>query len=278
MKTASEQLFETYLHSHGLNEFDYEAEIAGITRHPDYRLRLVDSDIFFEVKEFEPPKVIRAGGSFDPYPPIRSKINEAQKQLRDLKGRMCGIVLANPHGSLVFLRPMDIFGAMLGNVGITMPFDTETGAYDSERTTQAFLSGGKMIRYKNGQAIAPQNTTISAICVLGAVAESSRRFAIRVAELKRESGESGTLVSILEKAIETQGTAAGASIHHPCIQVYANPYAVAPLTEAFGTGPWDERFGVRNGRLLGVFAGSSLAALEADERAAGLEGRNPLDC
>jgi hypothetical protein len=48
---------------------------------------------------------------------------------------MCGIVLANPNSSFVFLEPMVIFGAMLGNVGITMPFDDEVDPYDFERTT-----------------------------------------------------------------------------------------------------------------------------------------------
>jgi hypothetical protein len=239
-------------------------------------VRLAESDLFFEVKEFASPEEIRAGGSFDPYPPIRSKINEAQKQLRALKGQMCGIVLANPHGSFVFLEPMVIFGAMLGNVGITMPFDAKAGAYDSERITQTFLSGGKMIRYKNGQAVDSQNTTISAVCVLDAVAESSRRLAIRVAQLKRESGQSSTLVSLFEKALETQGAETKDSRHHLRIQVYENPYTVAPLVEAFGTGPWDERFGVRNGRFLRVFAGSLLAALEADELTAGVARSDPL--
>jgi len=277
MKTASDQLFETYLRSHGLNEWDHEPEIAGTTRHPDYRVRLMESEIFFEVKGFAPPEEIPAVGSFDPYRPIRSKINEAQKQLHALKGQICGIVLANPHRSFVFLEPMDIYGAILGNLGITMPFDAEAGAFDSERATQAFLSGGRMIRYnKKGLAIAPQNTTISAVCTLGSVEEDSRRFAIRVAKVKRETGQSGTLESILETALETQGTEAGASLHHLCIQVYENPYAVAPLMEAFGTGPWDERFGARDGRFLRVFAGSSLAALEADELASGVERPDPL--
>jgi hypothetical protein len=189
---------------------------------------------------------------------------------------MCGIVLADPHSPFVLLEPMDIYGAILGNLGITMPFDAETGTFDSERATQAFLSGGKMIWYKQEQAIAPQNTTISAICVLGAIEEDSRRFAIRVAELKREAGQSGTLERILETALETHGSGVDASLYHIRIQVYENPYAVAPFVEGFGTGPWDERFGVRNDRLLRVFAGSSLAALEVDELASGVERPDPL--
>lgn len=276
MKTASEQLFETYLHSHGLKEFDYEPEITGTARHPDYRVKLVGSQIFFEVTEFEPDAEIPAGGVLDPYRPIRSKIQGKREQLHDLKGQMCGIVLANPHSSFVCLGPMDIFGAMLGNLGIAMPFDAEAGAFDSERATQVFLSGGKMLRYKKGQAIASQNTTISAVCILDYVEEDSRRFRIRVAQLRHETGPSGTLESILGIALETQSAEVGASRHHLRIQVYENPYAVAPLVEAFGTGPWDERFGVRNGRLLRVSAGLSLAALEADEFGAGVERSDPL--
>ncbi len=276
MKTASEQLFETYLHNHGLKEFDYELEITGTTRHPDYRVKLVESQIFFEVTEFEPDAEILAGGSLDPYRPIRSKINEKQKQLHVLKGQMCGIVLANPHNSFVCLEAIDIFGAMLGNLGITTPFDAETRTFDSKRATQAFLSGGKMLRHKKGQAIGSQNTTISAVCILGYVDEDLRRFAIHVAKLKHESGPSGALESILEMALETQSAEVGASRHHLRIQVYENPYAVAPLVEAFGTGPWDECFGVRNGRLLRVSAGSSLAALEAEEAGAGVERPDPL--
>jgi hypothetical protein len=127
-----------------------------------------------------------------------------------------------------------------------------------------------MIRYKNGQAVDSQNTTISAICVLDAVAEGLRRFKIRVAELKRESGQSGTLVSLLEKALEMQGTETNDARHHLRIQVYENPFACVQLSEAFGTGPWDERFILRDDRVLRVFADSSLAALEADEFAAGV--------
>lgn len=275
MKTISEQLFETYLRSHGLNEFDYEPEIAGTTRHPDYRVSLAELEIFFEVKGFEPREPIPAAGSCDPYSPIRSKINEAQKQLHPLKGQMCGIVLADPHSPFIFLEPMEIYGGMLGNLGITMPFDVEAGAFDSERATQAFLSGGKMIRYKDGDAIAPQNTTISAVCVLGAVSEGSR-LGIRIANWERKMGQSRTLESVLDMAVEAHGTEADASVHRLRLQVYENPYAVAPLAEAFGMGPWDERFGVRDGCLLRVFAGLSLAAFEADERASGLERPDPL--
>jgi len=188
---------------------------------------------------------------------------------------MCGIVLADPRNSFVELEPMNIYGAMLGNLGISLPFDPEAGAFDSERATQEFLSGGKMVRYKQGQAIAPQNTTISAICVLGYVNENLRRFRIRVAQLQHETGSSGTPESIrpiLVKVHETHD----AFPRHLRIQVYENPCAVRPLVKAFV--PWSppERFGLRNGHFCRVFVGPSLAALEADERASGVERSDPL--
>jgi hypothetical protein len=277
MRTVSEQRFEEYLRNRGFNDFEYEPEIVGLSRHPDYRLSLAGSNIYFEVKEFEPHREIPVGGSYDPYAPIRSKISEAQKQVRALKGQMCAVVLANPHNrSLVHLDSVEICSAMFGNLEIEWPFDAEAGAFDSERAAQVFLSGGKMIRYKNGQPIAPQNTTISAVCVLGYVQEVRRRFRIRVAELRRETWQSRALLSILEQVFQTDGAAGGARRDHLRIQVYENPYAVAPLVDAFGTGPWDERFGVRNSRLLRVFVGSSLAALEVDELSSGVEISDPL--
>ncbi len=77
-------------------------------------------------------------------------------------------------------------------------------------------------------------------------------------------------------AREAEGTEADGSISHLRIVVYENLYAVVPLTEAFGTGPYDERFGVREGRLRRVFVGPSLEALEADERAVGVKRPGPL--
>ncbi len=270
-KTASELLFERYLRDRGLDDFDYEPEVEGTSKRPDYLVTLGESEVFFEVKEFKPPVNVPTTGWFDLYSSIRSKIAEAQKQLRPLKGRMCAVVFANPHNAFVFLKPMSIYGAMLGNLGLTMPANPATGSLDVSRAVQAFLSGGKMHRHKNGRAIAPQNTTMSAICVLEALGEGSRRFGIRIAQWEHETGEMCSPERIWNLAREAEGTEADGSISHLRIVVYENLYAVAPLTEAFGTGPYDERFGVREGHLRRVFVGPSLEALEADERAVGVK-------
>jgi hypothetical protein len=275
-KTSSEQLFETYLRDHGINDFEYEPGITGTERRPDYRVPAGGNDVFFEVKEFEPGEIIQGVVSFDPYPPIREKINYAQKQLKTLKGKMCAIVLANPHGAFVHLDGMIVFGAMLGNMGITMPFDPKTKSFDDSRARSTFLEGGKMVRHKAGIKIAPQNTTISAICVLNTLAVGSRRLSIRIKKWEQETGQKRTFDQVWDMATEAQGTEADGSIYRLRLVTYENPYAVAPLTESFGNGPFDERFGVREGRVIRVFAGTELLKLEAEERAANAQNEDPF--
>lgn len=265
MKTSSEKMFEDYLNSCGISEFYYEPDIENTPKHPDYKVRFSNSDIFFEVKEFEPPTDILSGGFFDPYKPIRSKINDAQPQLRPIKGQMCGIVLASFH-PLVSLEFMFIYGAMLGNIGFSMPFDAETATCDSEFVSNMFTTGGKMIQYRGGQAINSQNTTISAICVVKYINESSRLFN---SKLKRKVGHGATIENIMKATFELLETSNDTPLIHTAIQVYENPYAVAPLDKFFGKGVWDERFGVlEDGSIGRLFVGSSLAALESEEKEA----------
>lgn len=161
---------------------------------------------------------------------------------------------------------------------IAIPFDRDTQSFNGDRASQTFLSGGKMIRYKNGRAIATQNTTISAVCVLGCVAEGRRRFAIRIARRKREVGKAWSLRDELYKMfMDAQGTDADPSLYHLCVEVYENPGAVAPLARAFGRGPYDERFGATSeGRLSRLFVGSGLQALETQELEAGVYRGDPL--
>ena len=72
-------------------------------------------------------------------------------------------MLYNNDKPLVELGWQYVYGAMLGNLGFSMPVNTETGIADESQTQRKFGGGGKMYRYLDGQAIAPQNRTISAI-------------------------------------------------------------------------------------------------------------------
>ena len=70
--------------------------------------------------------------------------------------------------------------------------------------------------------------------------------------------------------------AADASRQYLRVQVFNNPYAVAPLSTAFGDGPYDERFGTVEGRVCRTFVGSELQKLETAEKESGVR-HSPLD-
>lgn len=52
MKNKSEMLLEGYLRHYGYRDFDFEPEIPGSSRRPDYRLRWANGEVLLEVKEF----------------------------------------------------------------------------------------------------------------------------------------------------------------------------------------------------------------------------------
>jgi hypothetical protein len=118
-KTAGELLFEEYLASIKINDWAYENSISGTQKRPDYSfshagaLVLLDvKDFRGEIKDFDPD----AGfGPYDPYRPIREKINEGSRKFKDLKSYPCALATYSRDKPLVDLRPMFVYGAMLGN-------------------------------------------------------------------------------------------------------------------------------------------------------------------
>src|SRR5258705_3491439 len=86
LKNKSEMLLEGYLRSQGYDAFDFEPEIAGTTRRPDYRLRVPGGEVLLEVKEFRGnADDFRGGfGYFDPYPPLREKLDTARDKFSKL--------------------------------------------------------------------------------------------------------------------------------------------------------------------------------------------------
>ena len=81
-RNESEILFEEYLTAHGHNEWTHESPVEGKRKNPDYRLEYGGSSYFFEVKEFDAPMPPMGGGKYDPYGPIREKINQSRSILR----------------------------------------------------------------------------------------------------------------------------------------------------------------------------------------------------
>src|SRR5665213_954937 len=96
VKTQSELLFEEYLRAHDHSDWKDEAPIEGKPTNPDYRLEFKGVSYFFEVKEFEAQPPNLGFGYFDPYGPLREKVNQAARQFKHYKEFSCSVVLANP--------------------------------------------------------------------------------------------------------------------------------------------------------------------------------------
>ena len=161
-KTPGELAFEEYLTAQGIT-FDYEPPLSFTTKVVDY---VVDHPthgrIYFEVKDIDrsPFEGIGSFGAFDPYAPIRSHIDAGQKKFKDFSGQLCALVLFSQVVNL--MEPYVLLGAMYGNLGFTIPFNTETGVSDPTKIESKFLIGeGKMVQPKRYQ-----NTRIAALISL----------------------------------------------------------------------------------------------------------------
>lgn len=162
--TASESLFELYLTENGYTEWTHEQPTPSKPTTPDYRVRFGAGDLYFEVKEFESDDLVQAAArsAYDPYHPLREKVNQAARQFKHYKEFPCSLVLSDPNAAGADIDEVEILiGTMLGNIGFVVPF-AESVDPDAA-PTPLFTSGGKMVNYKHGTA---QNTTISSIVSL----------------------------------------------------------------------------------------------------------------
>jgi hypothetical protein len=121
-RTPGEIVFEKYLDSQQIT-FEFEKEHAGKSQRPDYTIEWEGKTVVFDVKDFDPRKNFRMGfGAFDPYPPIREKIDQGRDKFKQFKEYCCGLVLYNAGQSLVLLENPDIMlGSMYGDSGFTFP-------------------------------------------------------------------------------------------------------------------------------------------------------------
>ncbi len=268
-RNESELLFEQYLAMSGLFEFQFEKEFPGKAQRPDYLVELVDgTKIIFEVKEFRATAgdFRPGGGAYDPYITIREKIQQGREQFKAFKESCCCLVLFNREKPLVDLSWRFIYGAMLGNFGYRIPFDAESGTFDSGAMTQTFTTGGAMHRYHSGHPIAPQNQTISAILVMDLLPIGRMRFEDYIEEIetkRRLAGLPGlTLDEHLQLVRDSQGTERDYSLTQLRGVVHENPYARITLPRELFRGPYDERYGPKDGHLETLYVGSGILALE----------------
>jgi hypothetical protein len=267
IKTESETLFELYLQSHGLGHYRFEPKLPGTSRRPDYVIAFRESQIVFEVKQFDPTAedFNLHGGFYDPYGPIREKIEAGRKKFKDTETYACCLVLFNRGRPLVDLSWIFVYGAMLGNEGVQMPFDPRKGQLVPEEAKRGFYGGGKMYRYADQHAVGIQNQTISAIVVLDRLRLGQRRF---LADMRKRERQLGHTLGVEESSSMLEGargTERDWGLLQLRVKVYENPYARIALTRELFNGTFDERYGEVDGHITRVFSGEGIKKLEAEE-------------
>jgi hypothetical protein len=275
IKTVSEMLFEEYLHSKGLGYFQFHKQMPRTLKKPDYCLSFKGQELVFEVKEligtddeFKP----RAGW-YDPYEPIREKINSASKQFRGLGQYACCLVLFDKGKPGLDLHWRSIYAAMLGTPADYVPLNPVTGELDFESAHPVLNpTRAKMVRSKDGQPIAPQNTTISAIAVLEQMEIGRRRFNIEFERLRLERAHRSMFEEWQEELQLIQrfrGTERDVSLRQLRVVLCENPFRrISTFPREIFSGPYDEVYGqdeTGEERITRVFAGEKIKELESQE-------------
>jgi len=260
-RTQGELLFEEYLRSVGITEFEFEADIPDCAQKPDYKLLHEGSILLLDVKDFVPEaEDFGLCGPYDPCVHIRNKIEEGRRKFRNLKDYPCALVLYNCDKPLVDLSPEYIYSSMFGDLGISFPVDTKTGIGDIERAQSVFGQGGKMFRYdkENKHAVAPQNTTISAVIVLNHLPVGQKICSAALDKWQQEIGRRMTMEEAF-KAIETWTETKTDPWR---IQLHAivceNPFARKSWPRTLFNGEWDERYGAVDNVVRRLNAGQAL--------------------
>jgi len=272
-KTESERLFEMYLQTSGYLEFEFEPRISNGTARPDFLVTAANGPVLFEVKQFQPAAedFQLGGGSYDPYGPIRDKIQEGRKKFREFKQYPCVLVLYNAGKPLVDLRWEFIYGAMLGNLGYSIPFDKVAGKLvDKPVLSPVFTRGGEMHREKNGEPIEPQNTTISAVVVLELLPVGKKRFEVEAAKKAKQLGRELKYEEYFQFVGSSRGTECDVSLRQLRSVTCLNPYRRMPFPEDFFRGPYDECYGNVSGELRRIHAGQQLIEIEKAQIEAGI--------
>ena len=270
--TLSEQVFEAYLELNGYPKPEFEPDLNQTSRRPDYRVTLGSTQLLFEVKEFNISKEDSArfsgpgirGGAYDPFARIRQKIDDARQKFSGIKDQVCCLVLFNQEKPLVDLVWQMIYGAMLGPVAVSIPFNPSTGEFDSSQAKDVFSGKGK--------CSTSQNTTLSAVLVLEPLLLGERRFRCHYNKLRSKiTGQKCTWTELFELERAEREKALGTERDPSLIQwrvvVHENPWAKNPLDRALFRSRFDERYGDRDydGTIQRIFAGDAVKEIEALE-------------
>jgi hypothetical protein len=262
VRTKGELLFQGYLRACGL-DYLFEPLLPGSSRRPDYAVPYRDSYVLFDVKDFvAKDSDFGRVGFYDAYAPIREKINAGRKKFKHLKGYTCALVLFNKDRPLVDLKPTFIYGAMLGDIGVSFPVNTTTGQGDVSQTTTVFGERGRMLEYRGVTPVRAVNTTISAIIVVERIAARQQRLLAAIEVEEKKLGRKFTFQESFARIKELSRGEMDLRIKPLRVCVCENPFAAFSFPRELFRGPYDERYGPEDGYIRRLVAGEKLVTLE----------------
>jgi hypothetical protein len=100
----------------------------------------------------------------------------------------------------------------------------------------------------------------------------TKRFEIAMKLKENELGRKLELLEFWDETERARGTALDLSLSQLRVLVLENPFARIQLPRQLFRGPYDERYAGSEGRIVRVFCGNQLAALEEEAREAELAG------
>ncbi len=257
-RNVSELVFEDYLAERGLGVPEHEPAIPGKSKKVDYRLLYHGSALWFEVKEFaEDPKFFATKfGTFDPYVPIRNKINKASNKFKEYGGECCSLVLYNDKLNFAQARePSIVLASMLGDITYRVPISLD-GSETASPLFQSFGKGGAMNRRKC--------TRISAVITVERLAVGKRKGRI---DHRRKTLALGRKRTNDERYAFIQKWAQPFREVALRVVICENPFAPRRLPTDIFTGPYDERWGLDEEAsvITRLNCGTGIAELEREE-------------
>lgn len=250
-QTPGEAAFEAYLRSQGITDFIHEKEFPGKSKHPDYSVTLVGLEHLFEVKDIDTELPGPGFGFWDPYGPIREKIDQARKKFKEFKDYPCSLVIHLTQGFALIDDPKVIYGAMHGDPAIEFLVDKEKGRLVPDSQREVFTKDGRMTQphWKD-----PQNTTINAIIALRGIRIGEKRF---VHEYLAQFGG--------DEAYAHLGDDVGYDKNEigRGVVVFENVDARVPLDRQLFRGRFDERWGADGDAVTRIFAGPGVLERDA---------------
>jgi hypothetical protein len=230
--THSEELFETYLTTQNIRW--ERVPTASAKRTPDYFIQQNGMSHWFEVKEFDDPKV-RPTGGFSPCPAVAEKIKAARKQFGGFKEDCCALVL---HNCTSIYRDAGVSAVLSAAFGEYLQIEPAPNPLLHDEPSSFRFSGRSALDSK-------RNTTISAIVVLEHY-QLQERFVDAVHEVRRRHANGEILpwhplADVLQnypglsRKIDYQNSVR--------VRILENPFARFSFPRSLFCGPLDQLWG-----------------------------------